>query len=108
MASFLSALLGSVGPMMAPFFLAYGLVKEAYIGTEAMASALMHVVKLATYGGTELLTIDGTGVGILMGLGLIAGTYLGKRIVHRVSERVFVLLVEATLVIAGVRFLIAG
>jgi len=28
-ASFLSALLGSVGPIMAPFFLAYGLVKGA-------------------------------------------------------------------------------
>jgi hypothetical protein len=31
-ASFLSALQGSVGPLMAPFFLAYGLVKGAYIG----------------------------------------------------------------------------
>lgn len=30
-----SALVGSVGPLTAPFFLAYGLVKSAYIGTEA-------------------------------------------------------------------------
>jgi uncharacterized protein len=34
--SFLSALLGSVGPIMIPFFLAYGLVKGALIGTEAL------------------------------------------------------------------------
>ena len=44
-----SALLGSVGPLTAPFFLAAGLTRAAYIGTEA-ASALMHLTKLATYG----------------------------------------------------------
>ncbi|MGH2488340.1 MAG: TSUP family transporter, partial [Candidatus Limnocylindria bacterium] len=33
--AFASALVGSVGPLMAPFFLAAGLVKSAYIGTEA-------------------------------------------------------------------------
>jgi len=36
--SFVSALVGSVGPLMAPFFLAYGLGKGAYIGTEALAT----------------------------------------------------------------------
>lgn len=106
--SFLSALLGSVGPLMAPFFLAYGLVKGAYIGTEALASLLMHIVKLVTYGGASLLTANGVLVGLLMGVGLIAGSYIGTRIVNRVSERAFVLLVEATLVIAGLRFLMTG
>ncbi len=41
--SFLSALLGSVGPLMAPFFLAAGLVKGAYIGTEAASTVVMHL-----------------------------------------------------------------
>lgn len=35
--SLLSAIVGSVGPLMAPLFLAYGLVKGGYIGTEAIA-----------------------------------------------------------------------
>lgn len=107
-ASFLSALLGSVGPLMAPFFLAYGLVKGAYIGTEAMATLIMHVVKLIVYGGASLLSPHGIGVGLLMGSGLIVGSYIGKRIVHRVSERAFIMLVEATLIVAGLRFLIGG
>jgi uncharacterized protein len=38
--SLLSALLGSVGPLMAPLFLSYGLVKGAYIGTEHCQRAL--------------------------------------------------------------------
>jgi hypothetical protein len=48
--SCLSALLGSVGPLMAPFFLAHGLVKGVYIGTEALPTVVMHVTKLVAYG----------------------------------------------------------
>jgi len=73
-----------------------------------MASLSMHVVKLATYGSLSLVSCDGAGIGLLMGAGLVAGSYVGSRIVNRVSERVFVLLVETTLVIAGLRFLIWG
>ena len=64
--SFLSALLGSVGPIMAPFFLAYGLLKGAYIGTEALSTVVMHVTKLFAYGQAALLTWSDT----LMGLAL--------------------------------------
>ena len=103
--SFLSALIGSVGPLMAPFFLAYGLTKGAYIGTEATCSLLMHVVTLIVYGKASLLTATGASVGLLIGAGLIVGSYLGSRLVNRVPGRVFVWLVEATLIISGLRFL---
>lgn len=63
-ASFLSALLGSVGPLMAPFFLAYGLVKGAYIGTEALSTVVMHVTKLVAYRQTSILT----GADVIVGL----------------------------------------
>ena len=35
---FLTGIVASTGPINAPFFLAYGLVKGAYLGTEAMGS----------------------------------------------------------------------
>ena len=106
--SFLSALVGSVGPLMAPFFLAYGLVKGAYIGTEAAATVVMHVAKLAAYGGAALLSLHGVLVGLALGPVMIAGSWTGKRIVDRLPERVFVLLVEVTMVAAGALFLIKG
>jgi uncharacterized membrane protein YfcA len=106
--SFLSALLGSVGPLMAPFFLAYGLVRGAYIGTEALATVVMHVAKLVAYEGMRLLTPWNILAGLLLGPMMILGSFVGKRIVDRVSERVFVLLVEATLIVAGLRFLLAA
>ncbi len=106
--SFLSALLGSVGPLMAPFFLAYGLVKGAYIGTEALCTVVMHVTKLVAYGQSSILTARSLAIGVAMGPLMIAGSAAGKRIVDRLPERVFVTLIEGVLVVAGVAFLVGG
>lgn len=106
--SFLSALLGSVGPLMAPFFLAYGLVKGAYIGTEAFATVVMHITKLVAYGGMSVLTIKGVLAGLALGPIMVLGSFIGKKILDRLPERLFVVIIEATLIIAGLGFLIHG
>lgn len=106
--SFLSALLGSVGPIMAPFFLAYGLVKGAYIGTEALSTVIMHASKLFVYGETALLSWSGTLTGLALGPVMILGSLVGKKIVDRLPEKIFVAMIEAVLVIAGLMFLIRG
>jgi uncharacterized membrane protein YfcA len=106
--SLVSALVGSVGPLMAPFFLAFGLTKGAYIGTEALATVIMHCTKLVAYGGTSVLGRKSVGVGLLLGPVLIAGSYIGKWIVDRVSERAFTLVIEVTLVLAGLLMVASG
>lgn len=106
--AFASALVGSVGPVMAPFFLAAGLVKGAYIGTEAAASVVMQAAKLVAYGISALLTPLTFGVGLLVTPAMIAGSWIGKRIVDRLPERMFVALIEVVLVVAGLAFLIGG
>ena len=106
--SFLSALLGSVGPLLAPFFLAYGLVKGAYIGTEALATVVMHVTKLIAYGGAAVLTFDSVWIGLALGSIMIVGSLVGKRILERLPERVFVIVIEVVLVFAGLGFLLSG
>ncbi|HXJ79616.1 MAG TPA: sulfite exporter TauE/SafE family protein [Candidatus Methylomirabilis sp.] len=107
-ASLLSALLGSVGPLMAPFFLAYGLVKGAYIGTEALATVVMHVTKLVAYREAAVLSVTALAAGAAIGPIMILGSYVGKRIVDRISERGFVLLIEVTMTAAGLLFLVRG
>lgn len=107
-ASFLSALLGSVGPLMAPLFLAYGLVKGAYIGTEALSTVVMHVAKLIAYRRAAVLPIHAILVGLPLGAIMVIGSFVGKRIVDRLPGRIFVLIIEATLVAAGLLFLWKG
>jgi uncharacterized membrane protein YfcA len=106
--AFASALIGSVGPVMAPFFLAAGLRKGAYIGTEAAASVVMQAAKLVAYGISALLSPLTLGVGLLVTPAMIAGSWIGKRIVDRLPERIFVALIEVVLVVAGLAFLIRG
>ena len=107
-ASFLSALLGSVGPLMAPFFLAYGLVKNAYIGTEALCTVTMHLAKLVAYREARILPLHAVVVGLLLGPTMVLGSFTGKKIVQRLPEKVFVLIIEATLLAAGALFLWRG
>ncbi len=105
---FLEGLLGSVGPLMAPFFLAYGLVKNAYIGTDALATVVMQGTKLAVFGTAALLGPATLAAGLTLVPFMIFGTILGRRALQRLPERAFLLLVEAMLVVAGLNFLIRG
>lgn len=107
-ASFLSALLGSVGPIMAPFFMGYGLVKGAYIGTEALSTVVMHVTKLVAYRKTAVLTGVDAVRGLALGPIMVFGSWTGKRVLERIPEREFVILIESVLVLAGLEFLIRG
>jgi uncharacterized membrane protein YfcA len=106
--SLLSAILSSVGPLMAPFFLAYGLVKGAYIGTEALATVVMHVTKLVAYGGTAVLTVQNFSIGFALGPIMVLGSLVGKKILERLPEWIFLLLLEGFLGITGAIFVVRG
>ncbi|GAA5026040.1 TSUP family transporter [Actinopolymorpha pittospori] len=100
-----SALLGSVGPLTAPFFLAYGLTRAAYIGTEAASALTIHLTKIAAYGAGDLLTPRALLYGAALTPATLAGAWAGKKIVGRISDRAFIVLVELGLLAAGALFL---
>ncbi|MEV4510704.1 sulfite exporter TauE/SafE family protein [Dactylosporangium sp. NPDC049525] len=100
-----SALLGSVGPLTAPFFLAYGLTRAAYIGTEAASALVLHLSKIAGYGAGALLTREVLLYGVALTPAALLGAWVGKKLVGRISDTVFVILVETGLVVAGGLFL---
>ena len=100
-----SALLGSVGPFAAPFVLAAGLTGGSYIGTEAATALIVHVSKLVGYGPTGLLTGSVLAHGIALAPATLLGSWVGKRIADRLSERLFVAVVEFGLLVTGGIFL---
>jgi hypothetical protein len=51
-----SALLGSVGPLTAPFFPARGFIRAVLIGAEAVCALLVHAAKISAYGASNLIT----------------------------------------------------
>jgi uncharacterized membrane protein YfcA len=104
----LSGLLEGIGPLMAPFFLSYGLLRGAYIGTDALATVLMQVPKLAVFGGMDMLDNRILANGLVITPFMFLGAFAGKQIVNRISESQFSLLIDLTLVLAGLNFLLRG
>ncbi|MGY1503521.1 sulfite exporter TauE/SafE family protein [Streptomyces sp. QTS52] len=103
-----SALIGSVGPMVAPFFLARGLLKGAYIGTEAASAVVMHLTKLVVFGAAAVLTASNAAIGLALAPASTAGAWTGKRIVDRLPAHVFVIVVEIGLITSGLLLAITG
>lgn len=106
--AFISALVGSAGPFLAPFFLAFGLTRGAYIGTEALATAVMHMTKMGTYGMSGVFAPHAVAIGLALGPIMIAGSWLGKRILDRISEQFFVAAIDSVLVVFGLFFVVRG
>lgn len=103
-----SALVGSVGPIVAPFFLARGLLRGAYIGTEAASAVVMHLTKLIVFGAAAVLTASSALIGLALAPASTAGAWVGKKIVDRLPTPVFVVVVEIGLIASGLLLTITG
>lgn len=103
---FLSALMGGVGPVSSPFFLAFGLTKEAFVGTEALCAVGMHLVKSIAYNRLNVLNAREFLAGLSFGAVMSVGSYAAKKILERLSRRAFLMLVELLLVGIGLYMLV--
>ena len=105
---FLTGVVASTGPINAPFFLAYGLVKGAFLGTEAMGSLATFVAKAITFRSLGALPLELVGKGAIVGSSLVAGAFIAKRFVRQLDPERFRLLIEGLLLVAGVTMLWAA
>ncbi len=71
--SFLPGIIGSMGPLLAPFYLNYGLEKEELLGTQAMNRMVVHIVKANAYTVFGTLSCHYFGYGILIGIAAFPG-----------------------------------
>lgn len=103
---FLSALVGAVGPVLSPFFLAHGLVRGAYVSTDALCTVGTHVTRGLVFHRYQLLTEATVLVGLYIGVIMIGGAWIGRRLLDRLSEGSFLRLVEALLIVCGLQMLL--
>lgn len=98
---FLSAIVSTTGPLNAPFFLSYGLVVGAYLATEALGAAGVHITKALVYGRFQVAETRELVAGLAIGACMIAGSYLGKKLVSRIEPARFIQVVEVLLIVSG-------
>ena len=98
---FLSGMVASTGPINTPFFLAYGLVKGAYLATEALGSMAIGLTKAIVFQRFDALPLETVGRGLLIGASLMIGSRLAKGFVLRLDPERFRLLMDLLLAGAG-------
>lgn len=98
---FLTGIVASTGPLNAPFFLVHGLVKGAYLGTEALSSLAVFVAKAVTFRSLGALPMEAIGQGLVVGSSLIAGAFIAKHYVKQIDPERFRLLMDGLLLVAG-------
>jgi uncharacterized membrane protein YfcA len=106
LAGFVSAVVGGSGPIVVPWMLRYGLVKEAFLGSEAVCSTVIHVTKLVVWSSTRLIHLNDVVMLFPLSVLMVAGSYFGKILVGRMDVRVFRTALVFALAAIGIRFLV--
>lgn len=102
----LSALTGATGPVLNPFLLNYGLIKENMVGTKSFNSLFMQLTKVGAYMSLGIMSQQAWLAGAALGTGAIIGAYLAKRQFVRISAAQFKMGVLIMMTISGVVMLI--
>jgi uncharacterized membrane protein YfcA len=105
---FLTGIVVSTGPINTPFFLAYGLVKGAFLATEAAGSLAVYLSKAAVFRSFGALPGDAIAKGLIIGASLMAGSFLAKRFVLKLDPGHFRLLMDGLLLLSGLSMLWAA
>jgi uncharacterized membrane protein YfcA len=99
--AYVSGLVGTTGPVLNPFYLRYGLVKEKMIATKATHMTIIHLVKIVTYSLLAAISKEQLVAGLAIGLAAIPANLVGKYILKRISHDQFRQIVLAFMVIGG-------
>ena len=105
---YFTGIVASTGPITAPIFLAAGLVKGAFLSSEAAASLAVYLAKAAVFRSFGALPWEIVLKGLIVGSTLMAGAYIAKRFVLKMNPQSFRLLMDGLLLLSGASLLIAA
>jgi uncharacterized membrane protein YfcA len=94
-------MVASTGPINTPFFLAYGLVKGAYLSTEALGSMAVGITKAIVFQRFDALPPETAMRGLIVGASVMAGSWVARGFVLRLGAQQFRTLMDALLLCAG-------
>jgi uncharacterized membrane protein YfcA len=105
---FLTGIVVSTGPITVPVFMSYGLVKGAFLATEAAGSLAVYGVKVAVFQHFGALPASVVLSGLITGSALMIGSFAARYIVMRMSARTFRLIVDSLMLSSGLSLLWAA
>jgi uncharacterized membrane protein YfcA len=97
----ISGMIGEAGPVLNPFFLNYGVDKEAMIATKSVNSFFMQLTKIGSYVAFGAMAHEFWLYGIAIGIAASLASWVGKTLLHRMDGKQFRRTVVVVMVIAG-------
>jgi uncharacterized membrane protein YfcA len=105
---YITGIVLSTGPLSIPAFTSYGLLKGAFLSTEAASSLAFMISKAVTFQRLGALPPATTLQGLIVGTSLMAGSFAGKAIVQRMSLHTFQNILDLLLLGSGLCLLWAA
>jgi uncharacterized protein len=102
---YVTGIVVSTGPITVPIFLSYGLVKGAFLATEAASSLSVFTSKAVAFQLFGALPLDVAIKGLVTGSSLMAGAFLVKRFVLRLDPGRFRFLMDSLMLASGLAML---
>ncbi|QWD90741.1 sulfite exporter TauE/SafE family protein [Polynucleobacter sp. MWH-Braz-FAM2G] len=102
---YLTGIVATTGAINTPFFLAFGLTKGAFLGTEAASTLSILLTKGITFHYLGFLNTLAIIQGLLIGTSVLVGSIFSKKIVLALPEKNFLLLMELVMMISGLSIL---
>ena len=102
---FLTGIVVSTGPISASIFITYGLVKGAFLATEAASSLAVFGSKALTFQFFGALAPAVIAKGFITGTSLMAGAFIAKSFVLRLDPGAFRVVLDTLLFVSGLAML---
>ncbi|QCK16331.1 sulfite exporter TauE/SafE family protein [Mangrovivirga cuniculi] len=100
--TFISTIIGAVGPILNPFYLNTGISKEKLTGTKTANSFFTGIFQISSYSFFGLLHEQLVWYGVALGLGATVGNIIGKKTLNKMTEKGFRKWVIGMMVISGI------
>ena len=105
---YISGVVTGSGPLSVAAFSAYGLLKGAFISTEAAASFIVFFIKAITFRTMDALSLNMALHGLILGGAMMTGTFLSKQLLLRMNPDTHQALLDGMLFVSGLALLWAA
>ncbi len=99
-------LANAAGPVYSIYALVHKMKKEDFLGIGARFFLLLNLFKMPFLGAIDLINFQSLKLDLLLVPGLVAGIFLGRKLIYLVPQRLFEWLLYGFSLIAGLRLLL--
>ena len=97
-----NGLVGLYGPLSSSVFLTLNLSPVAFIATEGLAAASMHIVRAYTYHALGFLGFSAIIHGVIIGVMMMLGNFVAMRLIRHINKKFYNKLVLGVIILVSV------